>query len=226
MNYTPIPFDFLEEMEELSDAEYGRLVRWGQKYQLTGEKAKLSGNERFYAKRMQMQIDRYVENYNEKLDQRRRAGQASANARQRPSTDGNETNKTKTNTETKTETNTETNLSSPNGERENKAQAPARFRPPSLEEVAEYCRSRGNKVDPEAFIAFYASKGWKVGNQPMKDWKQAVITWEKRDGGKDRKAPPSAKGPTEEDRKRQEELDKIAIEQVKRLRKKLCGEEV
>ena len=49
-----------------------------------------------------------------------------------------------------------------------------------MKEVKEYCESRNNGVDPEAFVAFYASKGWKVGNQTMKDWKQAVITWEKR----------------------------------------------
>ena len=55
-----------------------------------------------------------------------------------------------------------------------------RFQPPTVEEVKEYCESRNNGVDPEAFVAFYASKGWKVGNQTMKDWKQAVITWEKR----------------------------------------------
>ena len=67
LTYTPLPLEFLEEMEELSDAEYGRLVRWGQHYHLTGEKSKLSGNERFYAKRMQMQIDRLVANYDEAI---------------------------------------------------------------------------------------------------------------------------------------------------------------
>jgi hypothetical protein len=30
-------------------------------------------------------------------------------------------------------------------------------------------------------VDFYASKGWKVGNQPMKDWKAAVRTWEQRE---------------------------------------------
>ena len=54
------------------------------------------------------------------------------------------------------------------------------FSHPSIEEVKAYCDERGNSVDPEAFVAFYASKGWKVGNSPMKDWKAAVITWEKR----------------------------------------------
>lgn len=55
-----------------------------------------------------------------------------------------------------------------------------RFSPPSVDEVREYCLRRGNTIDPEAFVAFYASKGWKVGSQSMKSWKDAVITWEKR----------------------------------------------
>lgn len=57
-----------------------------------------------------------------------------------------------------------------------------RFAPPTADEVAAYCRERNNGVDPDRFIDFYASKGWKVGNQPMKDWKACVRTWEKRDG--------------------------------------------
>lgn len=55
----------------------------------------------------------------------------------------------------------------------------ARFTPPTAEEVAAYCRERENKVDAERFVDFYASKGWRVGNQPMKDWKAAVRTWER-----------------------------------------------
>ena len=51
---------------------------------------------------------------------------------------------------------------------------------PSIEEVRAYCQERGNGIDPEEFVAFYESKGWKVGNAPMKDWKAAVITWEKK----------------------------------------------
>ena len=56
-----------------------------------------------------------------------------------------------------------------------------RFTPPTVDEVREYCLERNNGIDPEAFTAFYASKGWKVGNSQMKDWKQAIITWEKRE---------------------------------------------
>lgn len=53
------------------------------------------------------------------------------------------------------------------------------FVKPTLEEVAAYCRERKNKVDPEAWMAYYTANGWMVGKNPMKDWHAAVITWEK-----------------------------------------------
>lgn len=58
------------------------------------------------------------------------------------------------------------------------------FRPPTLDEVAQYCAERHNNVDPQKFIDFYESKGWMIGKNRMRDWKAAVRTWEKRDDGK------------------------------------------
>ena len=54
------------------------------------------------------------------------------------------------------------------------------FIPPTVDEVKAYCLERGNSVDPEQFVDFYTSKGWKVGKDKMKDWKACVRTWEKR----------------------------------------------
>ena len=54
-----------------------------------------------------------------------------------------------------------------------------RFTAPTVEEVREYCLERGNSVDPDQFVDFYTSRGWKVGKNPMKDWKAAVRTWER-----------------------------------------------
>lgn len=53
-----------------------------------------------------------------------------------------------------------------------------RFIKPTVEEVREYCRERGNTVDADTFVNFYESKGWMVGKNHMKDWKSAVRTWE------------------------------------------------
>lgn len=63
----------------------------------------------------------------------------------------------------------------------NSADKPRRFVKPTVEEVTEYCTERGNKVNAQNFVDFYESKGWKVGNSPMKDWKAAVRTWEQHD---------------------------------------------
>lgn len=57
-----------------------------------------------------------------------------------------------------------------------------RFAPPSVEEVREYIAEKGYRFDAESFVAFYESKGWKVGREPMKSWKAACTTWEKRRG--------------------------------------------
>ena len=57
---------------------------------------------------------------------------------------------------------------------------------PTLEDVKAYCNERNNRVDPERFIDYYTSNGWKVGKNPMKDWKAAVRTWERSDVQKTR----------------------------------------
>ena len=55
-----------------------------------------------------------------------------------------------------------------------------RFIIPTPEEVQAYCDERNNGILGQQFCDFYSSKGWKVGSQPMKDWKAAVRTWEVR----------------------------------------------
>lgn len=56
----------------------------------------------------------------------------------------------------------------------------SRFAPPSVDEVDEYIREKGYHVAADAFCAFYDSNGWRVGRNPMKDWRRALVTWEKR----------------------------------------------
>ena len=62
-----------------------------------------------------------------------------------------------------------------------RAQTAKRFAPPSVEDVTAYCRERKNNVDPQKFVDFYTAKGWKVGQNPMKDWRACVRTWEQRE---------------------------------------------
>jgi hypothetical protein len=54
---------------------------------------------------------------------------------------------------------------------------------PTLDEVKVYCSERvasgRPQVDPEAWFDHYSANGWKVGKNPMRDWRAAVRTWEK-----------------------------------------------
>lgn len=52
--------------------------------------------------------------------------------------------------------------------------------PPSVEDVKAYCMERNNGIDAEEFVDFYASKGWKVGKDTMKDWEACIRTWERK----------------------------------------------
>lgn len=72
----------------------------------------------------------------------------------------------------------ETNGNDKTSGNESRARAKA-FKPPTVEEVREYCRERGNSVDSQRFVDFYSSKGWYVGKNKMKDWKAAIRTWER-----------------------------------------------
>lgn len=59
-----------------------------------------------------------------------------------------------------------------------------RFSPPSVEDVATYCHEKGYTIDPGRFVDYYVSVGWKVGKNPMRDWKAAVRTWARKDNPK------------------------------------------
>jgi hypothetical protein len=54
------------------------------------------------------------------------------------------------------------------------------FKPPTVEEVREYCDSRCNDVNPQKFISHYTANGWVRGKAEtkIKCWKSCVQTWE------------------------------------------------
>lgn len=58
---------------------------------------------------------------------------------------------------------------------------------PSLEEVGEYVRSNGLKVNVLRFFQQYASAGWKTNGTPIRDWRALLRAWDRKD--KERSAP-------------------------------------
>lgn len=55
-----------------------------------------------------------------------------------------------------------------------------RFIKPTLEEIKSYCKEHNYEIDAQGFYDFYESKGWKIGNSPMKNWQATVRNWERR----------------------------------------------
>ena len=68
------------------------------------------------------------------------------------------------------------------GEPKTGAARPA-FTIPTLAEVEAYCLVRAaegrRQVDPQAWFDHYTANGWRVGKNPMRDWRAAVRTWER-----------------------------------------------
>lgn len=56
-----------------------------------------------------------------------------------------------------------------------------RFTKPTIEEVQAYCDERNNGVDAQRWFDYYESNGWKVGRNPMRDWKASLRTWERKE---------------------------------------------
>jgi hypothetical protein len=64
-------------------------------------------------------------------------------------------------------------ISPKRGKRERKV-----FKKPSLLEIEEFCKERGNDVDAVTFFNHYESRGWKSGKTKITDWQATVRTWE------------------------------------------------
>ena len=62
----------------------------------------------------------------------------------------------------------------------------ARFTPPTLQEVEQYCLERKNGINAQTFIDFYKTNGWMQSNKPVKDWQACVRTWEAREKEKNK----------------------------------------
>ena len=87
-------------------------------------------------------------------------------------------------------------------------QTAKQFVPPTLEEVKAYCAERGNKVDAQFFFDFFDASGWidSKGN-PVRSWKQKILTWESH--AKNRKGNTNTGTDTPNSAERKDDLDDI-----------------
>lgn len=88
-----------------------------------------------------------------------------------------------------------------------------RFVPPSKSDISEYCRASGYDIDVDMFYAYYSEGNWHDSNgNPVKNWKQKVITWHKKS------KKPSNKMPDFTLKKKERKLSAEDEEILRRLR--------
>lgn len=80
-NYAALPHEYLLEMSELTDEEFGRLVRGLLRFSMTGEVPELPGNERFFLYRIMTREQGLQESYEELAQARSAAGKKGAAVR-------------------------------------------------------------------------------------------------------------------------------------------------
>ena len=173
--------EYLAKTAKLTDEELGRLFRALMVYHATGDVPFLDLRESIAFDFIREDIDRTEKKYKDKCEKNRENRLVGiANERQRTSTNVNEREQYKEK---------EKEEYKDNDKRESTERKPQRFSPPTTEEVDAYCRERGNSVDARRFVDYYTANGWKVGRNPMKDWKATVRTWEKTDNQRASPAP-------------------------------------
>ena len=63
------------------------------------------------------------------------------------------------------------------------------FVPPTLDEVQAYCRERSSPVDPYQFWEYFKTGEWiDSKGQPVRNWKQKLLTWERMGLGRGERA--------------------------------------
>lgn len=55
-----------------------------------------------------------------------------------------------------------------------------RFKPPSREEALAFVEDKHLNIDVDYFLDYYESNGWKVGRNPMKDWRATMRNWSRK----------------------------------------------
>jgi hypothetical protein len=152
-------YDAIKELEPLHQAEIWKAVF---EYGLNQNQITLSGLPSTIFTLIKPQLDANIRKY----ENGTKGG--------RPKKPTESEDKPKNNlTETKVKPNVNDNVN----ENENKnVNENKKFKPPTLVEL----KNEFPNMDTESFHDFYTSKGWKVGKDPMKDWRAAARNWQRR----------------------------------------------
>lgn len=186
MPYVCLYSDYLESLAHYSDAQRGRLYTALLQYLRDGSQPEFKGSERYIWPSLQYQLDRDMATYADRCETNRINGEKGG----RPRKDTSGESKTEGFSGKPKKAKEKENENEKENEKEktdedtlaDKPPARSRFSPPSEEDVLEYITRMGYSLDAGQFMDYYTSNGWRVGRNPMKDWKAAVRTWNRKEG--------------------------------------------
>lgn len=194
MVYIKVYKDFISIAEALDNGQRGKLFLAILQYANGQEPTGLSGAEYIAFLTIKAQIDRDQSEYASKSEKNRENGRKGGRPKK---ANGLEENRTVI---LKTQKSQDKEKDKDEEEEKNKEVAPKppkrktepKFQPPTISDVAAFCQENGYSVPAERFVNYYTSNGWRVGKNPMKDWRAAVRTWASKDkaSGKQYARPP------------------------------------
>ena len=178
--------EWLEQIEILTVTQRGTLFSAIIRYAAAQDLPEMDPVTKMAFSFIRAQIDRDAAKYEEIIEKRRQAGKARAeqmlahaeSAQHNQQTVAHEGVDVDVNDDVDVDVNVDVDV---------KKEKRKRFTPPTLEELRSYIREKGYTFDAETFIAYYESNGWKIGRNPMKDWKAACRTWQQKE--KERRKP-------------------------------------
>lgn len=159
-----------------------RLIGYMARYALTGEEPTFSADDpaRYIWNALRDKADRQMEAYERKASAGRQGG-IKTQAEHKQTASRIEADSKQTESKAQAEDKPITVSVSVSGTvlpKETEQRKGKRFVPPTVDEVTAYIREKGYSVDADKFVAYYESNGWRVGKNPMKDWKAALRTWQ------------------------------------------------
>lgn len=193
--------DWLERLEGLTDEQVGKFFRAVLVYGREGEelpiddpvasalfvfvKPSIAANNKKYEEK----VARVQENY-EKWRQKNEIERNHPKSSDIESKSSDIASDTVTDTVTDTDTVTVTVTDTVNNNnvikdiKKESIKKESRFQRPTLPQIQDYVFEKALNVDPERFFDYYESNGWRVGRNPMKDWKAALRNWSSKDSKK------------------------------------------
>lgn len=182
--------EFYEVMKDLTDAQIGKLHRAIYIYQLEGKVIDLDPALAMAFKFVKVQLDKNQLKWEEQKNKRSDAGKKHKGNQytkmeqmeqvfQNGTNGTNGTDNVNVDVNVDVNGNVDVNNKKEKDKKEKVAEPPhTKFIKPTKEELTNFAKENNLRTDiMDKFLDYYEANGWKVGRNPMKNWKASYRNW-------------------------------------------------